>query len=126
MDVSAKGATMLPLIEHVAEIPGESKVGLYNFETGTIKNEIVADVEKPKSINVPVGVVDTSKLRVVLEDYFDDVDMIELCKAIGVNEKLLGYGNKSDKVDNLVSFAEKIGYVGCLLQEAFMMFKNRR
>jgi len=121
----SSNATMLPPIEHVVEIPGESRVGLYNFQTGKI-DEITTEVEKPKSIPVFKGTVDTSKLRLVLENYFDDSEMVDLCKAICVSSQLLGDGNKGDKVNNLVSFAEKIGYTNWLLQEAFTMYKNRQ
>lgn len=125
MNASSTNATMLPLIEHVIEIPGESKVGLYNFETG-VTEEITADEIKTPPIKVPQNSVDTQKLKLVLESYFDDSDMVDLCKAIGINEKILGEGNKSEKADNLVSFAEKLGYVNWLLQEAFLMYKEKK
>mgnify|MGYP000893675413 CR=1 FL=1 len=122
---SLQGATLLPLVEHVIEIPGESQVGLYHFETGMIE-EIRINQTKLPLIEVPREAVDTRKLRLVLENYFDYSEMMELCEAIGVSEKILGDGNNSEKANNLVSFAEKLGYVNLLLQKAFLLYTQRK
>lgn len=125
MNAAPTNAMMLPLIEHVVEIPGESKVGLYNFETGTIEEITTSEIKSPP-ITVPQGLVDTAKLKAVLGANFNDTEMVDLCKAVGISEKILGEGSNSEKADNLVSFAEKLGYVNWLLQEAFLIYKEKK
>jgi len=118
-------AVLLPPIEHVVEIPGESKVGLYNYDTGKI-DEITIEKDTAKSIPVSTRAIDTEKLKFVLLEYFDDEQMNELCTTIGINHQIFGDGNKARKVDSLVSYAEKVGYTDWLLKEAFIMYKNRQ
>jgi hypothetical protein len=80
-------------------------------------------------------------------EHFNDEQMNELCSTIGINPQsfgdveelrhilhrgttiginpqIFGDGNKSDKVNSLVSYAEKFGYTDWLLKEAFTMYKN--
>ena len=116
-------AVLTPLITHVVEIPGESKIGMYNIMTGEIEELEVFHETKivpPPPATKPVNI---AKLRIVLINYFDENAILKLANITGIDH--LGSGNKNEKIEELLSRSEKANLTPLLLHEAFKLFKKQ-
>lgn len=130
-DVPSKGTTSIyPLVKEVFEIPGESRIGLYNYTTSTVE-EIIESVSvkaKPvvEQIKTKPIAIDVNKLKFVVATVFDETAIKVICQKLKVNFADLGNGTKSDKANALVSICEANGSVQNLLIAAYAYAKQQQ
>jgi len=94
------GASVMPLLSDVAEIPGESQSGWYNLQTGEIEPAATLDALRMQSGGAPQPppAVDSSWLRRMLGTYFDQAALVRLADMRG----LPASGAKAALVDALL------------------------
>lgn len=118
---------LCPLTKDVIEIPGESRMGLYNYNTGQV--EELAETIKIRAVRpvqecVETKPIDTAKLHYVLHNFFDESEIAALCGKLGIKIVDLGRGSKADKVKQLILFSESYGWVKKLLVNAYVLYKQ--
>lgn len=79
------GASVMPLLSDVAEIPGESQVGWYDLQTGDIEPAAAEETVHLRITGAPepAAVVDAEWLRRMLATYFDRDALAQLAGLRG-------------------------------------------
>jgi hypothetical protein len=94
------GASVMPLLSDVAEIPGESLVGWYDLQTGEIESTPGSEtVQLRETGTQPPPQVDPAWLRRVLAVYFEDAPLARLVERRGA----VPSGGKPALVEALLS-----------------------
>jgi DEAD/DEAH box helicase domain-containing protein len=79
------GASLMPLLTDVAEIPGESALGWYDIETGVIEPSAVEQAEvRPVGAPEPPPPADPDLLARLLALYFDEKALVVLASRLGL------------------------------------------
>ena len=98
------GASMMPLLTDVAEIPGESTMGWYDLQTGEVEPAETAEgiqVRATHEIQPPAPIA-AAWLEHVLSVYFDDAALDLLAERIVVVSPTAG---RAEKVAGLMDAA---------------------
>ena len=144
-------AALTPLVEHVAEVPGESRIGYYNLITGKIEEagenipteditneaqeegeEEVAQVgEQPvpveKGKDLPVMELKPrtdagKKLLLVLTNFFDTSDLDSLYATLGLDPDVLDNGHQVNKALRIVNYGEDCELIPSLILKAYELY----
>jgi DEAD/DEAH box helicase domain-containing protein len=105
----------------IVEIPGVSKLGLYNYETGNIE-----DIEPRMEIKVsPIydevderRVVDSEKLRFVLSKHFSANEIMQLCTKLNLDVDIVPGETPDEIAEKVVKVCDQIGKTRDLLNAA--------
>lgn len=129
-DASCKDETTLtyPLVKDVFEIPGESRIGLYNYNTGEVK-EIFEPIKvqvKPVLLKPTTYHIDFEKLEYVINRIFDIGSIITICQRMNIGFLDLDGQTKGERVKALVSICELKEQGADLLTTVYTLARQQR
>ncbi len=86
ISMQGTGASVMPLLSDVAEIPGESQVGWYDLQTGEIEPAVAAETIQLHASGAPEPPpqIDPQWLRRMLTVYFDESALDQLAELRGI------------------------------------------
>jgi hypothetical protein len=108
------GASVMPLLSDVAEVPGESQVGWYDLQTGELEAAAGGELAQMRvaSKQEPLAELNGTWLRRVLAVYFDEAALAQLANQLGVSEA----GSKIEKIETLVTTCSSAALLDAMLK----------
>lgn len=111
-----------PFVDDIAEIPGVSEIGYYSHLTGDvepIERITESHIIHSEKVSKSPQQIESEKLRFVLNSYFTDDQLAQLCEKVKLNYGSIDGSKKVEKIYSMVDYCEKNGLSQNLLNSAY-------